>query len=201
MTRRTRGSLARGLGALLLCLSLLPCATLADSTSETIAKIKAAYLLNFLRFSEWPAESFSSRNSPITLCVLGRDTLGRTLDATMQEQRVAGRLLQIVRLAGDSVDKPSSAIEQCHLVFISRSEAGRVDHITERLAGTNTLTIGEVGDFADHGAMLALNYEDDRVIFYANPAAIRAGKVHLSSKILQLARIVPVRTGTKGAYD
>lgn len=193
MTPAIRGRHVRAVGTLLLCLALTPLATQADSTTETVAKIKAAYLLNFLRFAEWPADSFAGDASPITVCVLGTDTIGTSLDKTMQGQRVHGRPLRIERLgsvtAGADV---SEGLRACHLVFIGRSEAAHVDRVTEQLSGSDTLTVGEIGVFAESGAMLALNFEDDRVIFYANPRPIQLARVRLSSKILQLARLVPV---------
>lgn len=168
----------------------------ADSTEDArVAKIKSAYLLNFIRFAEWPRSSFPAANSPVRICLLGQDTLGPVMDGTVNGQAVGGRSIEVVRLAQDSASAEikseiAESLRLCHLVFIADSEASRLSSILGSLTGTHILTVGETGSFAVDGAMLALNLERDRVIFYANPDAIRASKVSLSSKILQLARIV-----------
>lgn len=184
-----------GLHALLvaLCLSLAPPVVADGVHDETVAKIKSAYLLNFMRFANWPDDAFESRHSPFQLCVVGHDSLGSVLDVTMHNVRVAGHPVQIQRmsLAEDLLaEKMTPRLDSCHLVFLGHSETPRVAAILAALDPRDTLTVGETGAFADHGAMLALNLEGDRIVFYANRQAVRATEVQLSSKILQLARIV-----------
>lgn len=165
----------------------------APVEADKVAKVKSAYLLNFLRFTEWPPESFERPGSPLQICVLGHDSLGSVLDTTVRGQTVAGRSVAVQRFSledsSSSLSLPGE-IRRCHLVFIGDSEADRLDLILGELAGSHMLTVGETASFATDGTMLALNLERDRIIFYANPDAIRAGRVGLSSKILQLARIV-----------
>jgi hypothetical protein len=36
-------------------------------------KLKAAFLLNFVKFTDWPASSFARTDSPIGICVPGKD--------------------------------------------------------------------------------------------------------------------------------
>lgn len=176
--------------AVLAWFALWPLATRADESSATptMAKIKSAYLLNFMRFSEWPATAFESSTDPLQLCIAGEDSLDRHVDRTMRGQSVAGRTIKIRRLGAgtQSTDAPAS----CHVVYISASELPQAATILGRYAGTAALTVGETNEFVSMGAMLALNLENDRIVFYANPAAIAAAPVHLSSKILQLARVV-----------
>lgn len=192
MSSHARSSnLVRCMLALLLYLWVTPMAVPADGAhQETVAKIKAAYLLNFLRFADWPDNAFDTVSSPLNVCVLGQDTLGNILDVTMREQEVSGRTIAVRRI--DAADKSAwqEDLHDCHLAFITRSEASRSEHIVAELRGSDTLTVGETASFALTGTMLALNFEDDRIIFYANPGAIRAANVRLSSKILQLARII-----------
>lgn len=179
---------------LLCCLAVWSGALSAGAIEQAkVAKVKSAYLLNFLRFAEWPADSFERADSPVRICVLGHDSLGAALDGTVNGQVVDGRPVAVLRFELNELparfDLPEP-ISQCHLVFIGDSEAARLGAILDQLRGTHTLTVGETSAFAAGGTMLALNLERDRIIFYANPDAIRAGTVGLSSKILQLAKIV-----------
>ncbi|NND60887.1 MAG: YfiR family protein [Gammaproteobacteria bacterium] len=159
----------------------------ADAQESTVAKIKSAYLLNFLRFTDWPSWSFDDQTSALRVCVIGTDSLGGILDQTMDDELVHGRPIDVLRV---TVDDP---LQHCHLLYIAASEESRLNDIVSKLNGSSTLTVGETAGFASDGAMLALNREDDRIIFYANRDAIRAGQVRLSSKILQLAKMVDRR--------
>ena len=61
----------------------------APSPNEvTVAKIRAAYLLNFIRFTAWPEETFESDSSPITVTVIGEDTFGSILDDTFKSKTI-----------------------------------------------------------------------------------------------------------------
>lgn len=178
--------------ALALAISLaLSAAGAAGQTvaQERVAKIKSAYLLNFLRYTKWPTHAFSDAASPLTVCVVGVDSLGRTLELTMSGQTVSNRPVAIRRyVSGDELRRHTNA--SCHLIFLSSSELEGAPTLTEFDNTGMSLTVGETRSFVRFGAMLALNLENDRIVFYANRDAIRRAEVDLSSKLLQLARIV-----------
>jgi hypothetical protein len=60
--------------------------------------VKAAFLLNFTKFVEWPASSFSSPETPITICILGNDPFGPVLDQMIEGETASGRRLAVVRV-------------------------------------------------------------------------------------------------------
>ncbi len=41
----------------------------ADASREAL--LKAAFLYNFAKFVDWPAEAFTSPEAPVILCILG----------------------------------------------------------------------------------------------------------------------------------
>ncbi len=43
--------------------------------------VKAAYLVKFIPFIDWPDGVFASPDQPVTICVLGDDPFGGKLDA------------------------------------------------------------------------------------------------------------------------
>ena len=83
------------------------------------------------------------------------------------------------------------------MLYIGGSEGAHLEEILAALAGGSTLTVGDVGAFAAAGTMLALSVEGDRVVFYANADALRAARPKLSSKVLQLAKLVDSDTGDR----
>ena len=72
----------------------------ARSLSSSIA-IKAATLLNFTKFVEWPPGSFPGESAPLSICILGADPFGATLDQTVHEEVANGRSLVIQRIGRD----------------------------------------------------------------------------------------------------
>jgi hypothetical protein len=55
-------------------------------------KVKAAFILNFARFVEWPENAFATPTSDLVIGVLGRDDpFGVTLDETIRGKTVDRR--------------------------------------------------------------------------------------------------------------
>jgi hypothetical protein len=78
-----------------------------------------------------------------------------------------------------------------HLVFFNRS-AGRVQpQVLTDLATAPVLTVSDNEDFTSQGGMLGLLRSDRRIVFQANPSAIRGAGLLVSAKVLKLARLDP----------
>jgi hypothetical protein len=72
MTRiKCRMRLRAAAGILFLMGMLCPSAPVAEEIGE--GDVKAAFVLNFMKFVEWPASAFQSPEDPIVLSVLGND--------------------------------------------------------------------------------------------------------------------------------
>src|SRR6187551_312193 len=114
------GSRVALLGLLLLALGT-PAALPAQVSREY--DVKAAFLYNFITFTEWPEEAFSTPASPYVIGVLGDDPFGRALDEIVNGERIKGRPLVVRR-----VDQVGDA-RRCHILFISNSESRRVNDV------------------------------------------------------------------------
>ena len=60
----------------------------ADSDLEY--KVKAAYLLNFIRYTEWPVGTLHN-NNPIIICILGKDPFGNLLEQAFSGKDISER--------------------------------------------------------------------------------------------------------------
>jgi hypothetical protein len=149
------------------------------SPSET--DVKAAFLLNFTKFIDWPASEGASSSTPFTICILGDDPFGPILDQMMQGESVNGRPLTVQRL-GHTMAKG------CQILYVSRSEAGAKDLLTG--AGTGVLTVGEDEGFVREGGMIAFVLDNRRVRFDINLSATKNAQLTLSSRLLAVARSV-----------
>ena len=162
--------------------ALAPAAA-AETSREYL--IKAAFLYNFAKFTEWPAGSFPDSAAPLDVCVFGEDPFGGALES-IAGKTIRGRRVAVHRVA--SIEAGAA----CHLLFISASEATRLAGILESLRGRPVLTIAEMPGFARSGGIINLKTNpDDRIRFEINIGIARRVGLRLSSKLLKLAEITP----------
>jgi hypothetical protein len=169
--------------ALLLPLPSHYCAIAAAAADESLEyQVKAAFLLNFTKFVEWPASAFEAADSPITICILGEDPFGAALDQIVTGEVVDGRKLAVQRL------KRAPAPKSCQVLFIRRGdkEVPRIPQGT----GAGVLIVGEGESFVHDGGMIAFVLENRRVRFSINQSAAESAGLKLSSRLLRVARSI-----------
>ncbi len=154
----------------------------AQTTREF--QVKAVFLFNFARFTQWPPDAFPKTNSPVVIGVLGTDPFGSFLPDTVRDERVNGRLLAVERY------QTLEEIETCHILYIGQSEAGRLDEILTALKGKPILTVTDIEGAATRGAVVRFVNERNRVRFRVNLETAHALRLNLSSKLLRAAEIV-----------
>ncbi len=147
-------------------------------------QVKAAYLLNFTRYVEWPSQAFESPDAPVRLCVLGRDPFGSVLDATVRGRTTQGRSLAVRRIR-----RPTEAAG-CHLIFISRETWGTQRVLPRALQSPGMLTVGESDEFAQEGGIIGFVIQDETVRFVVNTDARDRAGLRISSRMLSLAAAV-----------
>lgn len=156
----------------------------AQSEPPTEYQIKAAFLYNFAKFVEWPADTFADPHAPIVLGIMGEDPFGSVLDKMVLSKTVNGRGLVIKRL------KPGPDLRNCHILFISSSEKKHLAQILESLKGSSVLTVGETDRFVQSGGVVNFILEENKVRFEINVDATARARLKISSKLLALARII-----------
>ncbi len=146
-------------------------------------EVKAAFLLNFVRFVEWPPAN-NGTNEPLALGIFGKNPFGGALDQVVNGKTINGRSLVIRRVSDET------GIQSCNLIFFPVSEARRFSEAAATLASLSVLTVGESEGFAARGGMINFVVKDGRILFEVNPAAAVRARLKISSKLLQLAIIV-----------
>jgi hypothetical protein len=177
---------------LALCLCTLPAGAGAQSATPSDTQLKAAFVLNFVRYTQWPAETVPDAREPLVVAVLGSRALAAELDRLAQEaERLGQRPLHVLRLER-AADTPElrAVLRDVHAVFVA-ADAGRgANDLLAELRARPVLTIGEHPGFAARGGMLALVRQGARFGFAANPHAIQASGLQVSAKVLKLAQRV-----------
>ena len=88
----------------------------AEEPSED--QVKAAFLVNFPKYVEWPAEAWPATNSPIVLGVIGSPKVAAEIQRMIAGKSVNGRTLLCRQLeAGEE------GVRDCHVLFISGQRA------------------------------------------------------------------------------
>jgi hypothetical protein len=178
----SRGSLKTIAAAAALVLSTV-CGAGAQAPPRTEPEIKAAYLYTFGRFVEWPPRP-SRDDAAFTICVLGIDPFGATLDATLASGVMRGRKVVARRIAA-----PNEALA-CHVLFISASEERRLPAIVHALDHFDVLTVSDIPQFATRGGMIEFVKAGNRVRFEINLPSARDAGLSMSSELLRVASAV-----------
>lgn len=167
----------------LLTVLCIPAAISAADEPSREYQVKAAFLFNFAQFTQWPDSAFSRSDDPLVVAVIGQNPFGPVLQQTLEGKSISGHPI-VVRYIDSSGD-----LSGCHLLFVPASEDPHLDEIFNQVADRPILTVGESAKFPWSGGIIRFLIDDNKVRFEISPeAATRAG-LHISSKLMSLARI------------
>lgn len=173
--------LPRTLSPLLLLLLLCPHARPAEEAPLPEYQVKALNLLNFARYTDWPATAFADARSPYVVGVAGRDPFGKDLEKVFEGKTVKGRPFILKRVSTEQ------EMRACHLLFVPSSERRRSEELLKKIAGAPVLTVGESPEFLDQGGMINLVLKDESVRFHINLEPARIARLKLDANLLTVA--------------
>ena len=181
---RLFGGACRGL-AVALVLLVGSAGAQADSDA-TIAeyRIKAAFLLKFVGFIDWPPVSFDRADAPFVIGVLGGAALGNELEQIASGRQVNGHPVRVRVLGrGDS----SAGLQ---VLFVGRSEGARLNPVASATDGVPTLVVSESDGALAQGSAINFVVVDDKVRFDVALHAINRAGLKISARLLAVARVV-----------
>jgi hypothetical protein len=161
--------------------------SVSEASEDVELHIKAAYLLNFARFIEWPRSSAEALDHPVVIAVLGHDSITAALATTVQGKNIKGRPINVREFA--SLDR----IGSCDILFIPRSEAKRLRSVLADLSGKPILTVGEGSGFMGQGGIIEFQLIDDTLRFSINVGPADRSGLKISSELLRVAYSVTGR--------
>jgi len=175
MLRRCFTTSARALG--LSWLLLFSSASWSEDLSEH--RLKAAFVYNFMVFTEWPPEV----GAKLTLCVMGSD-MGSALDVLVNQKLIGTRAVVVQRIS------ERQSVAGCQVLFVSPSAVGDLPRMLESLNGKPLLTLADSPGAALEGVAINMQLRDSKVVFEVNLKALRSAGLTVSSKLLRLAKVV-----------
>src|ERR1700722_1575980 len=97
-------------------LFLSPPIALSLNEETAVYPVKLAFLFNFTKFVEWPADSYRDPGAPLAMCIAGNDPFNSDLEGELRTRKVDGHPVEIRRL------RPNDSLRVCHVVFVPVTE-------------------------------------------------------------------------------
>ena len=126
-------------------LLLMPLPAAAQDVTEPA--LKAAFIYNFAKFTEWPTEVMPPAG-PLVLCVLGDAAIGDALERVVRGRTLAGHSIGVSQ--ADSAGPPR---EGCHVLYVSGVTASRAATLVAGLRDAPVLTISDLRGFTELGGV------------------------------------------------
>jgi hypothetical protein len=150
----------------------------AWSSATDEAVVQAAFILNFAKFTEWPAAAGPARTGVLQLCLQGgRGELVEALKA-LEGKQVHGQAVQVRKLAR------GEDLRACHVLVVG--EGGMPPGAPQ----PGTLVIGDQPGFAQAGGHIGLVRTGSKLKFDINRSTAQQAGLKLSSQLLSLAATV-----------
>jgi hypothetical protein len=162
--------------------------------------IKAAFLYNFIKFTDWPEGKVAELNT-ITIGVIGEHKFGDAFDP-IKDKPIKDKQLIIKNLgrfrtsfSSDDTGKLELAnyiaqLIKCHVLFICDSERENFKAILDAVKGYGVLTVGETSDFLNYNGIITFIPGTEKIVFEVNQKVCEQEGLKISSKVLRLARKV-----------
>jgi len=147
-------------------------------------QVKALFLLNFTKYVDWPPTAFVGSNTPVIIGLYGETKLGGALKNVVAGKSVGSRTIVIRQF--ESTDD----VSQCHILFISDSEASRTRGILDKTSALPILTVGEDPVFAQSGGIINFMLKNGNVRLEVNLAAAKKAGLTISTRLLAVADTV-----------
>ena len=159
-------------------LAVLLSVTGARADSATEDGVKVGFILNFAKYTQWPAASLSG--AELQLCSLSAAPLSGKLEL-LRGRKAQGRSIQV--RAPVALDD----MHGCQVLFLASTDAMSGDVLLRSLAAQPVLTISDAAHFANAGGVIGLKVRDGRIRFDINQTAAHHAGLKLSSQLLKLA--------------
>lgn len=164
-----------------LFLLVFPGALCRAGSEVSDAQLKAAFVFNFLKFTEWlrPLE-----NNAVDLCVSHADRALELAFMGINGRMASGRGIRVHIL------KPQDDMRACEVLYV-RHGGWPLDLKLLSSSQPDLLTVGDAEDFIHEGGVIGLIERAGQLRFVINLDVARRSRYVFSSNLLKLAYPVP----------
>jgi len=156
---------------------------LEETATKLENQVKAAFMIKFAAFIEWPEPDGSQTNAPFVIGILGKDPFGNDFDDAVRSERVKGRRVELRRAS-----KPEE-LQDCQVVFVADSEQAHLAEILQVYRERPVLVITDEPGAVQRGSMINFFKEHGKVRFEFNLTTAERAGLKFSAKLLQVGKI------------
>ena len=176
------------LAGVLLCLTLN---AHVDHRSENKRqlKVKAAFILNLIRFSQWNSIDKTQKNAPVNLCLYQYNFLYNSLDSIIgkkiKHRKIHSKVIKTFRIS-----------EQCDIIIIPPMvlkdflEFNNVENLQNSITITDLSNKHPAVNSLENKVIFRLIRENSRLSFEVNKTAASKLNIGIGSELLKLGKII-----------
>jgi hypothetical protein len=153
----------------------------AAAQDVTEPTLKAAYIYNFTKFTDWPADVVPP-GGRLTICAIGDPEVASALERAVKVRQREDHPLVITRLPGDAPPRG------CQLVWMSKLSLKQVAAVVTASRDAPVLTISDIDGFINVGGMAYFYFEHGQLRFHVDAEAARRARLDISSRLLALSK-------------
>lgn len=183
----------------------------AKSPEEVEYQVKAAFIYNFMKFTEWPAEKMETNGSekssvpPMLIGIVGENPFGKAFEPLM-DKKIKDRPLKLVFVPGMVAyarkysDRQQAAdqywqeqgqtLQACHVLFYCNSEKSWLAEHLRQTQQYPVLTVGEAEGFLNLKGIICFVKDENKIRFEIHLTQAERQGLKISSQLLKLARRV-----------
>jgi hypothetical protein len=141
---------------------------------STEYNVKAMFVLNFMKYIEWPTEPVDS----FRIGIVGESEIYQSL-INMTSHRMEQNKISINKiLPGDT--------RKYQIIILSKSENKRIDDLSKKFQAKGVLLISEEYNSSNYAAINLLNI-NNKIRFEINNSQAKIGAIKISSKLSEFA--------------
>lgn len=152
----------------------------ASAQDVTAPALKAAFVYQLPKFTEWPDGSMPA-GSPFSLCVFGDAGVADAFDRIFKGRDYNGHRVVLSRPA------PGATLHGCHALYVAQGTP-KVETILTEIREKPVLTISDMEGFTKLGGITQLYFENGKLRLFIDTAAASRARLKFSSRLLSLSK-------------
>jgi len=154
----------------------------ADGSKSAFSanEVEAVFLVNFCRFTNWPAETFTSSKQPIIIAVWGDDEFATLVERAAKGEHVGMHPVSVKRIQN------ASEAESVQILYVGESAELSFER-TYDPEGKHVLLVGESRHFLSVGGHLQF-MPAGKIRLRVNLSALKRSGLELNSNLLRICQ-------------
>ena len=178
MPVRDRRGIAPSLCATIAIVLLLRVVCVAQDVTEP--SLKAAFIYNFVKFTEWPADA--PAGEAFVICVFGDAAVGAALKRAVFGRLHADRPIVVSPVTAETPKRG------CRILYVSGIPVAQAAQLVAELRDAPVLTMSDIEGFYAAGGIAQFFFEHGQLRFRIHLESARRARLQISSRLLIIAR-------------